>query len=89
LAPKGLSVSERISLTAALVSSASSTPVASSPSPPASDTAATILGMLIQLMPDSRMGCSIPRASVKLVFISMLLPSSGFRLLTSLVRLEA
>jgi len=50
-APKGLSVSERISLIAARVYFAPSGPVARIPKPPALETAATIFGVLIQLIP--------------------------------------
>jgi hypothetical protein len=39
------------------------------PNPPALDTAATIFGVLIQLMPESTMGYLMPTISVILVFI--------------------
>ena len=69
LAPKGLSVSFRISRMDSLVCSAFSGPVARMPNPPALDTAATIFGVLIQLMPESTMGYLMPTISVILVFI--------------------
>ena len=56
LQPKGLSVRLRISRIACRVCSASRGPVARMPSPPALETAATIFGTLIQLMPERRMG---------------------------------
>jgi hypothetical protein len=51
----------------------SSGPVASIPKPPAFETAATISGTLIQLIPDKRIGYWIPNISVILVFIVLLL----------------
>jgi hypothetical protein len=53
-------------------------PVARMPSPPALETAATIFGTLIQLMPDRRMGYLIPNSSVILVFTYELLRLSLF-----------
>jgi len=55
-APNGLSVRLRISRMAARVWAASRGPVARMPRPPALDTAATILGTLIQLIPDRMIG---------------------------------
>jgi hypothetical protein len=70
LAPKGLSVRLLISLIASRVCSALKGPVAKIPKPPALETAATIFGTLIQLMPDKIMGYLMPKSSVILVFIN-------------------
>jgi len=69
LAPNGLSVSLRISRMASLVCPPFRGPVARMPSPPALDTAATIFGVLIQLMPESTIGYLMPTISVIRVFI--------------------
>jgi len=71
-APKGLSVSLRISRMAARVSSGCRGPVARIPKPPALDTAATMLGTLIQLMPERTIGYRTPNSSVIFVFITSL-----------------
>jgi hypothetical protein len=58
---------------AARVVSLSRGPVARIPRPPAFETAATISGTLIQLIPDKKIGYRIPNISVILVFIELLL----------------
>lgn len=74
LAPKGLSVRPRIPLIALRVCSASKEPVAKIHKPPALETAATIFGTLIQLIPDKIMGYLMPKSSVIRVFINKISP---------------
>src|SRR5690606_14572197 len=73
--PKGLLVKVRIWRIAARVCAGVNGPLARIPRPPALDTAATSSGVEIQLMPGSRMGCSIPKSSVIRVFIAV--PATG------------
>jgi hypothetical protein len=54
-------------------------PVARMPRPPALETAATIFGTLIQLIPERKMGYLIPNSSVILVFIYLLRKIGGQR----------
>ena len=74
--PKGLSVSSRISRIEARVSSGVNGPLANIPKPPAFETAATNLGVEIQLIPGKIKGTSIPSSSVIRVFM-LALPRSG------------
>ena len=66
--PKGRFVSFRIPLILSLISSGVQRAVAKTPNPPALLTSATSLMSVIQFMPASIIGCSMPNSSVIRVF---------------------
>ena len=76
LIPNGLSVRLRISRICFRASSGVDAAVARTPSAPALQTAATILGVVIQFIPASIMGCFMPSISVSLV-LSIVPPDPG------------
>ncbi|MCY1556429.1 hypothetical protein D9M68_931800 [compost metagenome] len=69
LAPKGLSVSVRISRIAARVTSGGLEPAPYTPKPPAFDTAATMFGKATLPIPALSIGYLMPNSSVTDVFI--------------------